>query len=174
MTRSCSIANSSWLYARIASSAVTCRARCTSCSPADARDARRLERLAQLEAEERLPDVCRRREGVGRNRRQRVAELRRKLVEVRAVQAAPGSRERTAKRVPGDVGQRIGFRFDDAPFEKRDLLEAQLDRGVRRQRLRHRVGARQRLRRCDAGRTTGCYATKMSAVLITLPVIPIR
>jgi hypothetical protein len=115
-----------------------------------ARNASRLERLAELEAENRLPDVGRCRKGVARQRPQRIAELRREFVEVRAVQQTRIARPH-GERVPRDVGERVGFRFDDAAFENGDLLEAQLHGGIGRQRLGYGVSPRKRLRGCDAG-----------------------
>ena len=105
----------------------------------DARGARGLNRLVQLEAEQRLPHVCGRRKSVRRNRRQRVPEFRRKFIEPRAVQQRriPEARE---AGIPGDLRESIGFRLDDTAFEQRDLVEAELDSWICRKRLGHRLG----------------------------------
>ncbi len=155
MTRSCSIANRSWLYARIASSAVTCRARCISCSPATRATRAASSAFPSL----KLKIVCRISAAVvkalRRNRRQGLAKLRRERVESRAVQESRVARA-PGEGVPRDIGKRVGFRFDNAAFEQSDLFEAQLHGGVCRQRLRNRVCSRKRLRRCDVVKQDAC------------------
>ena len=127
-----------------------------------ARDARRLERLSQLEAEERLPDV-------GRSSRRHCRAAARSASRNSGGNSSkfglfnrPGSRERMANVFHVMSGSASAFASTMRPSRSATCSRLNFTVGFDRERLRDRVGARKRLRRGDAGeRKNACEKNRV-------------